>query len=312
VTQPVSVVIPALGDVELLAGTLEPLRAEVARRGAGDEVLVVDDTGRDELRPWAAERFPDVRVVARDENGGFARALASGVAAARHALVFSMNSDVHVRPGFLEPLQAALRSADVFAVAPRVLLGGAEDAVESFTLFRTRRGLVEVAQPGLAGGAVPAEVAPIAFAVGGTILMRRADFDALGGFDPLFEPFYWEDVDLSWRAWRAGRRVLYVPDAVVEHRHRGTIGAQARPASIRAAIERNRLLFQWKHLDGEALAEHVAALYRWTVDAYLAERRDDLVWLCLALEEAEAALASRAALPKPVAEFRELCGALLP
>jgi GT2 family glycosyltransferase len=138
------------------------------------------------------------------------------------------------------------------------------------------------------------------------MLFRSRDFRALGGFDPLFEPFYWEDVDLSWRAWRAGKRVVYRPTSVVEHHHRGSIGAHGKPAWIRAAIERNRLLFQWKHLDGPALADHVAALYRLLLDAYVGDRRDELLWLALALERAEDAAAARRALPEPVAPFPEL------
>jgi N-acetylglucosaminyl-diphospho-decaprenol L-rhamnosyltransferase len=304
----VSVVIPALGDTGLLAGTLPPLAAELLRRAAGDEVIVVDDTGRGELAPWLAERFPGVRAVTRAANGGFAQALTSGIDAAAHDLVFSLNSDVRVRPGFLEPLEAALAGERVFAAVPRVLLNGAEEAVESLTRFTLRRGVVEAVQPGLAQSPGPevGSAGPVAFAVGGTMLFRRQDFRALGGFDPLFEPFYWEDVDLSWRAWRAGMTVVYQPASVVEHHHRGTISVHGKPAWIRAAIERNRLLFQWKHLDGPALAEHLAALYRMLFDAYVADRRDELLWLALALEHGEAAAAARAGLPEPVAPFEEL------
>ena len=63
---------------------------------------------------------------------------------------------------------------------------------------------------------------------------------------------------------------------------------------MRAAIERNRLLFQWKHLGGAALERHLAALLRWIIDAYLAGAREELVWLALAFDEVEAALAARA------------------
>jgi GT2 family glycosyltransferase len=212
-------------------------------------VLVVDDTGHDVLSAALRERFPAVRVLAMEQNRGYARALRAGVEAAKHELIFSMNPDVLVRRGFLDPLVACLFEEDVCAVVPRILLGGAEDKIESLTALRERNGLIELEQPGLAGSAGAAggagrslRLAPVAFAVGGAALFRKADFLAGGGFDPLYEPFYWEDVDWCWSQWRRGRRVLYQPASVVEHHHRGTIGRRIGPDFVRAVIEEPRAL----------------------------------------------------------------------
>ncbi len=308
-TGAVSVVIPSLEDLDLLEENLPPLLAELERRGRGDEVLVVDDTGRALLAPRLGSRFSAVRVLGREENGGFARALSSGVEAARHELVFSMNPDVRVRPGFLEPLVDCLAEADVRAVVPRILLGGEEDRIESLTEIRESGGLIELFQPGLAGenAARPRRPCPVAFAVGGACLFRRQEFLAGGGFDPLFEPFYWEDVDWGWCTWRRGQRILYQPASVVEHRHRGTIGRRVGRELVRAAIERNRLLFTWKNLDDpELLRRHLSALFRWAMDAWMEDRRDDLVWLALALERREQALEARRRAPRAVLGFREI------
>ncbi len=295
-TSPVSVVVPSLEDVDLLERDLPPLLAELEARASGDEVLVVDDTGRDVLSAALGASFPSVRVLARAENGGFARALRAGIEAARHELVFSMNPDVRVRPGFLQPLVACLAEEDVSAAVPRVLLGGVEERIESLTELRERGGLFELSQPGLAGagGRAAERLSSVAFAVGGACLLRRSEFLEGGGFDPLFEPFYWEDIDWGWGAWRRGRRVLYQPASVVEHHHRGTIGRRVGADLVRAAVERNRLLFAWKNLDDpELLRRHLSALYRWALDAWLEDRREDLVWLALALDRREAALEAR-------------------
>ncbi len=308
-TRPVSVVMPALDDFDLFERNLPPLLQELGSRSLGDEVLVVDDTGRDALSARLAARFPGVKVLARAENGGFARALASGIDAARHELVFAMNPDVRVRRGFLDPLVACLSDPDVAAVVPRVLLGGDEDKIESLTEIVVRDGLFELRQRGLepASGGGALRMGAVAFPIGGASLFAKADFLGTGGFDPLFEPFYWEDVDWGWRLWRAGRRVVYQPDSLVEHHHRGTIGRLIEHDVVRAAIERNRLLFAWKHVDDrDLLREHVAALYRLTFDAFALDRREDLVWLDLALEDLEAALAARERQPGPARSFREI------
>ncbi len=307
-TRPVSIVLPCLDDRELLAANLPPLLSEVDARALGDEVLVVDDTGADVLSEWLAQEFPGCRVLARDRNGGFAKALFDGVTAARHELVFSMNPDVRVRPGFLDPLVACISDPDVFAVSPRVLLHGGEK-IESITALAVSEGLVDIRQPGLEEGHAcdVGRPRPIAFAVGGTCLLRRSDFLAGGGMDPLYEPFYLEDLDLCFAAWRAGRKVLHQPASVVEHHHRGTIGKLVETSYVRAVIEKNRLLFQWKFLDDPKLIEeHVAALHRRVVDAWLADLRDELVWAVLALEQLDQVLAARARLARPKLSFEEI------
>lgn len=307
-TRSVSVVMPSLDDLDLFEAHLPALLEELERRDAGDEVVVVDDTGRDVLAAALGARWPSVRVVPMEKNSGFARALRAGVEAARHELVFAMNPDVHVRRGFLDPLVACLAEADVWAVVPRILLGGKEDKIESWAFMRERNGLLEVDQPGLREpqDARMLRLAPVAFAVGGACLYRRADFLATG-LDPLFEPFYWEDVDFSWSGWRRGKRVLYQPASVVEHLHRGTIGRRVPREFVRAILERNRLLFSWKHIDvPELQRRHLAALYRWALDTYVEDRREDLVWLALALEELRPALGARAAQPRAVRRLDEI------
>jgi len=309
VTRPVTVILPSLDDVDLFERNLPALLEELEGRSLADEVLVVDDTGRDVLAGALRERFPTVRVLARPENGGFARALRTGVEAAKHELLFAMNPDVRVRRGFLDPLVACLAEEDVCAVVPRILLGGAEDKVESLTALVERNGLFEVQQPALAGGAAGAalRLSPVAFAVGGACLFRRSDFLATGGYDPLYEPFYWEDVDWCWSQWKRGKRVLYQPASVVEHHHRGTIGRRVGKDFVRAVIERNRLLFSWKHVDvPELKRRHLAACYRWAIDAFLEDRREDLVWLAYALDSLERVDAARAAQPPAVHDMADL------
>lgn len=300
-TRPVSVVMPSLDDLDLFERHLPTLLAELDRRDERDEVVVVDDTGRDVLSAPLRARWPAVRVVPMRANGGFARAMRAGIEAARNELVFAVNPDVLVRRGFLDPLVACLAEEDVWAVVPRILLGGKDDKIESWAFLRERNGLLELDQPALQGqsSARALRLAPVGFAVGGACLYRRADFLEVG-FDPLYEPFYWEDIDWSWVGWRRGKRILYQPASVVEHQHRGTIGRRVPKDFVRAMVERNKLLFNWKHVDvPELQRRHLAGLYRWALDAYLEDRREDLVWLAFALEHLQAALAARASLEPP-------------
>jgi GT2 family glycosyltransferase len=310
----VSCVIPVLVVHEGLVENLSALLAEIERRGKNDEIVVVDDSGEDCVRQALSPLFPAIRFVVNRENLGFARALTAGVEAASFEPVFLLNSDVRVRRNAIGPLLEHMQDEEVFAAAPKVLLEGDPHRIESLTAVELSEGRARWHQPALHGepGGQRAPAGPIAFAVGGACLLRRSDFLA-EGLDPLYEPFYLEDLDLCWRAWRLGRRVVYEPSAQVEHRHRATISRVARPEWVRAAIEKNALLFQWKFLDQpESLRAHVADLHARALSAWLAENREELIVLALALEQRKQAVQARKHLPPARRGFAEICRASKP
>ncbi len=69
---------------------------------------------------------------------------------------------------------------------------------------------------------------------------RRDRWAELGGFDDLYHPFYWEDVDLGYRAWARDWRVLYEPAAVVYHAQGETIARLHRAAHVEMISARER------------------------------------------------------------------------
>lgn len=133
----------------------------------------------------------------------------------------------------------------------------------------------------------------VLFACGGAAAINRSLWEALGGLDPLFAPFYWEDVDLSWRARRRGWPILHVPASVVHHEHGATIGARFERTAVSVIYERNRLLFHWKNLTStRLLARHLLWLPPRLVRA-LFGRPAFLRGFVLALRRAPAALRAR-------------------
>lgn len=291
-SEPISIVIPTLLDRELLAACLDALLEEVRARGEVDEVLVVDDSGTAELVEWAGASYPSVEVLARERNGGFTAALGDGVRAARHSLCLALNPDVRVRRGALDALAETLADESVHAASPYVLDGEGAPSEESLPELRWEEGFPVIRHapidvvPGEPHPVYPGGI-PVAFALGGAFLFRRDEYLA-DPFDSLFAPFYWEDVDWGQRAIRRGRKVVVDPRAVVEHRHRGTIGGRVSERLVRAAIERNRLSFAWRHVEGEApRREHLEALISRVMECGVCEEREELVWFLLAVEELE-------------------------
>ncbi len=78
--------------------------------------------------------------------------------------------------------------------------------------------------------------------------MIAEKFLELGGFDNILKPFYLEDTDLGFMAWKRGWKVLYQPRSVVFHEHRGTIGKKFSPAYISSVLKKNFVLFCWKNI----------------------------------------------------------------
>ena len=98
-------------------------------------------------------------------------------------------------------------------------------------------------------------------------MFDKNKFEEVGGFDELLSPYYWEDVELSYRAWKRGYKVLYEPQATATHRISSTIGKLDR-RPVRIIQQRNRLIFHWVHLHNRALlVSHLAWLMLLVVTA---------------------------------------------
>lgn len=181
-------------------------------------IVVVDNGSSDGTAAALLARFPDVRVVELAANRGFTGGIHAGVDFSEAEFVIFLNNDAEAEPGWLTALVDAMRAAadDVVAIGGRIVdwerkrvdfVGGVMTFDGHGFQRDFRKPLGEVDEPS-AGESF--------FACGGNMIVRRAAFVALGGFDDDYFA-YLEDVDFGWRAWIAGYRVLYEPAASVRH-----------------------------------------------------------------------------------------------
>ena len=250
-----SIVIPNWNGRELLAQYL-PSVLEATGGNPANEVIVVDNASADGSGEFLRETFPTVRVLALENNRGFGGGSNAGVAAARNDIVVLLNNDMRVAPDFLAPLLAAFTGDKVFAVSCQIFFSDPARRREEtgLTEGRWHRGALRV---GHRTDESISEPYPCFYGGGGSSAFDRRKLLELGGFDELFAPFYFEDADLGYLAWKRGWQVLYQPRSVVWHEHRGTIGRHYSDARIRAVLEKNRLLFCWKNIhQWPRLAEH--------------------------------------------------------
>jgi GT2 family glycosyltransferase len=235
---------------------------------SGQESKAVDvqtpDAGlqtTDDLLPTAYCLLPAVflRWVRNETNAGFSVTANKGITAAQYPLVFLLNNDVEISRDAIAPLVAGFADTNVFAVHCRVfeLESGRECGTGKVGSFA--RGFIRVHQSYAAtDDAENPRQQPLysMFAGGGSAMFDRRKFLSIGGFECLLSPFYWEDVELSYRAWKRGFTILYEPRSVAHHRVSSTI-SKLNQRRVRLIEQRNRIIYQWIHLQDVAmLASH--------------------------------------------------------
>lgn len=250
-----SIVIPNWNGRHLLEKYLPSVIAATAAN-PDNEIIVVDNGSTDGSADFLRARFPGVTVLALESNLGFGGGSNAGFRAAKNDIVVLLNSDMRVAPDFLPPLLEGFRDDRVFAVSCQIFFSDPERKREETGLTQAswREGSLRVRHR--IDHAIQ-DLYPCFYGGGGSCAFDRRKFLELGGFDPLLAPFYLEDTDLGFMAWKRGWQVLYQPRSVVYHEHRGTIGRHFTEARIQAAYKRNFLLFAWKNIhDPRKIAAH--------------------------------------------------------
>jgi GT2 family glycosyltransferase/glycosyltransferase involved in cell wall biosynthesis len=259
-TNSASVVIPNWNGRDLLEKYL-PSVVEALKHHPDNEVIVVDNGSTDGSAEYLTLNFPTVKVLALPENLGFGGGSNSGFAAAKNDIVVLLNSDMRVAPNFLAPLLNAFDAPDIFAVSCQIFFSDPNKLREETGLTEGRwsNGMLRVRHR------IDKELDqpyPCFYGGGGSCAFDRRKFLALGSFDEILKPFYLEDTDLGYLAWKSGWRVLYQPKSHVWHEHRGTIGKKFSRAYIESVLYKNFALFVWKNIhEPRALAQHFTAAY---------------------------------------------------
>ncbi len=241
-----SVVIPNWNGRDLLEKYIPSILTALEGNSA-NELIVVDNASEDGSAEFLRRQFPQVRVIALDRNHGFGAGSNRGFAAARNDIVVLLNSDMRVAPDFLAPLLKGFHDDQVFAVSCQIFFS---DPLKKREETGLTQGWWDNGRLGVRHRIDDriADLYPCFYGGGGSCAFDRHKFLELGGFDHLLAPFYLEDTDLGYMAWKRGWKVYYQPLSHVWHEHRGTIGKKFSQDYIQAVLHKNFLLFAWKNI----------------------------------------------------------------
>jgi N-acetylglucosaminyl-diphospho-decaprenol L-rhamnosyltransferase len=227
-----------------------------------DEVIVVDNASSDGSADGVGVDVDvdgDVRLLRTGANLGYGGGANRGLAATEAELVLVSNSDVTVHPGALAALTAAFASDPTLAIAGPLILAGDGTRYPSARRFPSP---AAAAGHALLGAVAPGnrftrryrmvDLDPVGtqsvdWVSGACFMARHGALKDLGGFDESYF-MYLEDLDLCWRAHRAGWKVAYVPGAAVTHQQ--GVSTAHRPYRMLLAHHRSAFLFASRTAEG--------------------------------------------------------------
>ena len=232
---------------ELLAESIPAVLETIETYGDDYEILIVDNGSTDGSQQFVAKTYPMVRLLALNENRGFSEANNIAARESKHDIIITLNNDAIVERNFLEHLLDPFVDPEVFAVTPTVYRRDKTTLVLGRRVPRFKWGFFWIPLV----DQVPKQPCVTLYASGGSSALDKEKFLALGGFDRLTPN--WEDVDLGYRAWKRGWKVIYEPRSIVYHDPGSTFDRMYDRFRFTSLDHENRFLFIWKNITDRSL-----------------------------------------------------------
>ena len=261
----ISIIIPNYNGAHLLKKNLPAVFRAVQyykeKTHKDGEIIIVDDASTDaslsvisnfspfgDLRQFPISNF---QCIANERNLGFSSTVNKGVNSALGDIIVLLNTDVSPEKEFLIPLLKHFADEKVFAV------GAMDKSREEGKEVLRGRGIGKWQRGFLIHAAGKLNKETSLWVSGGSGAFRKSFWEMLCGLDELFNPFYWEDIDISYRALKSGMKIVFEKESVVFHEHeRGAIQTKYSKKDIGKIAYRNQFIFVWKNADVQMLITH--------------------------------------------------------
>ena len=246
---PISIIIPVYKNSDIFYQYLKINK----KYFDGCEVIVINDYPLENITKQVKDICPEYIVINNKKNFGFAGNVNRGVKNSTRNYVMLLNSDVVLKDNsFLNALDYFKKDQKLFAVTFAQIEKDGKTVGANRAYFIN--GLINHSHP----SSDIYHLSSNFWAEGGSSIFKRKLFVNLGLLDELYNPFYWEDIDLSYRAWKVGCKILYDPNVKVEHHHESTISKYFDKSKILKIAFRNQLIFHWKNLtDQDLILKHL-------------------------------------------------------
>ncbi|CAN5241822.1 hypothetical protein BH09PAT2_BH09PAT2_03730 [soil metagenome] len=237
----ISVVIPVYKKLDMFLANMEhniPFLADC-------QIIVINDDPTQSIKEPLA-KWPQIELIENNINLGFAGAVHKAIGHVNGDFVMLLNSDVKLRDtSYTNAIKHFNNDHNTFAVSFAQI--EKDGSIVGKNRFYWLNGFFQHSR------SENLETGNTGWAEGGSCLINLKKYNEIGGFDSLYNPFYWEDIDLSYRAWKHGYTVLFDSNILVEHHHESTIKFFYSDFYVTSIAYRNQLLFIWKNIQDNAL-----------------------------------------------------------
>jgi GT2 family glycosyltransferase len=217
------------------------------------QIFVYDDAGDDDTPNWIAANYPKVIFQRNKKNLGFTKNTNAAISNCDTEFVVLLNNDVSPGQGYLK---SALKNFS----DPKVIAVTFSEKEHSWPKVSWSEGKLQFSE-----GEDLTKAKSCAWPSGGSSIIRKSLWDKLGGYNEIYSPGYWEDIDFGWRAWKRGYKIIWDPKATVDHQHESTF-KKLNKNFVSLIKERNELLFTWQNItDAELILSHVRFLFKRTL-----------------------------------------------
>lgn len=203
---------------------LEQFLPSVIEHSANADIYVVDNASTDASVSLVSEKFPTVKIIQNNENGGYAKGYNTALKQIDADVFCLLNSDVEVTNNWLNPIVTLFKTdADTAIIQPKILdynqknyfeyAGAAGGFIDKYGYPYCRGRIFDTIEKDT--GQYD-DIAPIFWASGACFFIRKPVFERLGGFDESFFA-HMEEIDLCWRANNLGYNIKYVGTSTIYH-----------------------------------------------------------------------------------------------
>jgi GT2 family glycosyltransferase len=238
----ITVIIPTYKNKELLLNNLKHNLLFLN----GCETIIINDNPDESLKS-ELKAFNQIILIENQQHLGFGPSINKGVAIAKNRYLMLLNSDVLINDEqYKKVIKEFEKNPKLFAVSFAQLEKN-NTTVGKNTIF-WQKGFMQHGRSNNLNKGINA------WAEGGSCIIDKEKFVLLGGFDPIYSPFYWEDIDISYRAWKQNYEIIFDPNIKVVHHHESTIGKFFNKKQIFEIAFRNQLIFIWKNIEDRRLS----------------------------------------------------------
>ncbi|MFX1570572.1 MAG: glycosyltransferase family 2 protein [Promethearchaeota archaeon] len=203
------------------------------------EIILIDNHSQDKSVDFVRKNYPNVKIIENERDYGFSKANNIAATYAKGKYIALLNIDTVVDANWLIRLVDVAESSNTIGITVSKMYYYHDKKVINYAGGNCDRYLkgVHIGDNKIDNKAYNTQ-REVFFACGAAVLIKRELYKKIGLFDPLYYA-YSEDLDLSWRTWLFGYKVVYVPTSFIYHKI-GQILGEKSPRKMFLS-EKNRL-----------------------------------------------------------------------